>query len=364
MSVYFDKFSSDQQCGFQKGYSMQHCLLNLLQKWKNSVHKGISFGALLTDLSNKFDCHDHVLLTAKLKAYGFTLSTLRLIHKYFSNRKQRTKIYDNCSFWSAILFDIPQGSILGPLLFNIFLADLFFVIKDIDIGSYADESTPFIVENDIDSVIASLEQVSDALLNWFINNRLKNNVDKFHVLLNINKPVGIKIGTYTIDNSECEKLLGVKKYFNNHISDLCKKANRKISALARVTPFMVICIRKLLMNAFVTSQFSYCPLISKCHSCSNNKKIDMLPQSCLRIIYNDKQPSFTELLNKDNSVSPHIRNIQRLAIEMIRFYNGLSPPLMKNIFKLKVENPYNLRHVSEFSRPMVKSVYHETESIS
>ena len=75
------------------------------------------------------------------------------------------------------------------------------------------------------------------MLNWFINNRLKNNVDKFHVLLSMNKPVGIKIGNYTIDNSECQKLLGVKLVlnlnFNNHISDLCKKANRKISALAK-----------------------------------------------------------------------------------------------------------------------------------
>ena len=90
----------------------------------------------------------------------------------------------------------------------------------------------------------------------------------------------------------------------------------------------------------------------------------MLYERCLRIIYNDKQSSFTELLNKDNSVSIHIRNIQRLAIEMFRFYNGLSPPLMSNMFKLKAENSYNLRQVSEFSRPIVKSVYHGTESIS
>ena len=83
-----------------------------------------------------------------------------------------------------------------------------------------------------------------------------------------------------------------------------------------------------------------------------------------RIIYNDKQSSFNELLNKDSSVSIHIRNIQRLAIEMFKFYNCLSPPLMNNIFKLREENPYNLRHVSEFSRPMINSVYHGTESIS
>ena len=86
--------------------------------------------------------------------------------------------------------------------------------------------------NTIDVVIASLEQVSGALFDWFKNNRLKNNVDKCHVLISTNKP-GIKIGDYTIDNSECEKLVGVivdlNLNFNNYISDLCKKASRKIS---------------------------------------------------------------------------------------------------------------------------------------
>ena len=122
--------------------------------------------------------------------------------------------------------------------------------------------------------------------------------------------------------------------------------------------------RKLLMNAFFTSQFSYCPLIWMCHSRENNRKINMLHERCLRIIYNDKQSSFIELLNKDNSVSIHMRNIQKLAIEMFKFRKGLSPPLMGNIFKLRTEIPYNLRNISEFSRPTVNSVYHGTESIS
>ena len=118
------------------------------------------------------------------------------------------------------------------------------------------------------------------------------------------------------------------------------------------------------MNAFFTSQFSYCPLIWMCHSRSNTRKINMLNERCLRIIYNDQQSSFTELLSKDNSFSVHIRIIQRLTIEMFRFCNGLSPPLMGNMFKLKAENSYNLRLVPEFSRPMVNSMYHGTESIS
>ena len=128
------------------------------------------------------------------------------------------------------------------------------MLKDIDIASYADESMPFIVENNIDNGIASLEQISDALFNWFKNSRLKNNVDKCHVLVSTNKPVGIKVGDYTIDNCECEKVLGVKLdanlNFNDHISALCKEASTKISVLARVTPFMGLSKRNLLMNVF------------------------------------------------------------------------------------------------------------------
>ena len=87
MSGFFDNFLSEQQCVFRKRYSTQHCLLNLLEKWKRSVDKGKSFGALLTDLLKTFDCLDHELLTTKLKSYGFDLPALRLIHDYLSNRK-------------------------------------------------------------------------------------------------------------------------------------------------------------------------------------------------------------------------------------------------------------------------------------
>ena len=97
----------------------------MLETWKKSADKGKDFGALLTDLSKAFDCLDHELLTAKLNAYGFSLPALRLVNDYLSNRKQRTKIENTYSTWVDIIFEVPQGSILGPLLFKVFLADLF-----------------------------------------------------------------------------------------------------------------------------------------------------------------------------------------------------------------------------------------------
>ena len=206
------------------------------------------------------------------------------------------------------------------------------------------------------------------LFDWFNKNLFKNNADKCHVLFSTNDKVDVNVSGFKITNSECEKLLGVKfdrnLNFDNLISDIFKKASKKISALARVTPFMSIDKKRLLMNAFFTSQFNYCPLVWMCHSRTNNRKINRLHERCLRIIYNDKQSSFNELLEKDGSVSIHIRNIQILATEMFKISKGLSPPIMENIFKIREESHYNLRQNSQFSRPLVRSVYHGTESIS
>ena len=150
------------------------------------------FGALLTNLSKAFDCLNHDLMIAKLNAYGFSLPTLRLIHDYLLNRKQRTRVNNSYRIWIEIVFGVPQGSILGPLLFNVFLADLLFILNSMDIANYAEYNTPYATANDIDSLIASLEEASNSLCTWFGNNLMKSNAGKFHLLVISNEKKKLK----------------------------------------------------------------------------------------------------------------------------------------------------------------------------
>ena len=277
------------------------------------------------------------MLIAKPNAYGFSLTALKLVHNYLSNRKQRTKINSTHSSLLEILFGVSQRSILGPLLFNIFLIDLFFIIEDTDIASYADDNTQYVVADNIDGVIKSLEETSEILFKWFNDNLMKINVDKCNFLVSTNNTVKIKIQNFDITNSKSEKLLGVtfdhKLSFDDHVFELCKKASRNINALSRVASYMNISKRRILLSASFKSQFSYCPLVSMCHSRANNDKINRLHERCLRIIYSDKQSSFETLLEKDGSVSVHNRNLQILATEMYKIKNDLSPLNATELFK-------------------------------
>ena len=156
-----------------------------------------------------------------------------------------------------------------------------------DITNFVDDKTSFTSTNNIDDLIYFLEKASSSLLKWFKDNLFKGNLDKFH------KKTKINVGEFSTENDDYEKLLGVKidnkLTFDCHISDMCKKANRKINALARIAPFININKRCILMNSFFRLQFTYWPLTWLFHSKTNNRKLNRLHERCLRIIFNDKQ---------------------------------------------------------------------------
>ena len=177
----------------------------MTEKRKKSVDKGKAFAAILTDLSKAFDCLPDDLIIAKLNAYGFSLSAAKLMQSYLCNRKQRTKINTAYSSWEEILFGVPQGSILGPLLFNIFICDLFLIVNKVDFVSYADDNTPYVIRNVVQEAINSLKEASDGLFFWFANNQMKANRAKCHTLTSSSDKVSICVDNYNVKSNKCEK---------------------------------------------------------------------------------------------------------------------------------------------------------------
>ena len=156
-----------------------------------------------------FDCLSHDLLIAKLHAYGLDIDSVHLLQGYLGNRKQRIKANTFYSSWEAILSGVPQGSILGPFLFNIFMCDMFLILKATYFTGYADDNTPFAVRDNTTDIKKALEEIGENLLNWFLSNEMKLNTDKCRLLLNSQEPNTLKIGDLHINNSQSEKLLGI-----------------------------------------------------------------------------------------------------------------------------------------------------------
>ena len=365
---YMKKFMSPYLCGFRKGFSTQHCLIAMLEKMKKSLDKKHFAAALLTDLSKAFDCINHELLIAKLDAYGFSHLSLIYIHSYISDRKQRTKVNNSYSSWTSPDTGVPQGSILGPLIFNIYLNDIFYFINENHLTNYADDNTPYETGKCLECVLKNLEDDAHILLKWFNDNYLKMNADKCHLLVPKHiDSVFLKLNGEIIKGEASVKLLGLtvdsKLDFNEHVSNLCKKASQKLHALARIAPYIDNQKLKILMKAFIESQFNYCPLLWMFHNRSMNNRINRIHERALRIAYRDYESSFAHLLEKDNSVSIHERNLQRLATEIYKVKNNMAPLFMKDIFTDST-NPYNLRNNATLRASNVKSVVCGTETIS
>ena len=158
LTVFADQNLLKYQCGFRKGFSAQYSLVAMLERWK---------GALLTDLSKACDCQSQELIIAKLNTSSFSLPALKLIYDYLSNRQQRTKINQDFSSWEEVLFGVSQGSMLGPILFNILLSDLFLIMKETEFTRYTDDNNLYDAGNNIKDVILSLQESSEKLFKGF-----------------------------------------------------------------------------------------------------------------------------------------------------------------------------------------------------
>ena len=184
-----------------------------------------------------------------------------------------------------MIVGVPQGSVLGPLLFNLFINDLLFIIKT-DICNYADDNTPYAVDMTLGGLMEKLEGSSNCALQWFCDNGMKPNSSicghQFEVML-------CKIGNSQVIETHLTKLLGIKMEseltFNKHVDLVYKKASQKLNALTRMCAFIPCDKRKMLVNAFFSSLFSSSQLVWMFHNRRINAKIYNLHYRALCMIY-------------------------------------------------------------------------------
>ena len=196
---YIEHFLNQLLCGFRKAHSTQHALFRLLQKWQKEFDSGGFIGTILMDLSKAYDCLPHDLLIAKLEAYGLD--------------NDRTKVGFAYSKWSKIRRGIPQGSLLGPLLFNIFINDIFMIIEQSDICNFADDNILYSCGERLTEIKENLVSDTKRILNWFRLKSLKANPGKFQ-FMNLgdkshHKHI-LKINSIKVEASDDILLLGIK----------------------------------------------------------------------------------------------------------------------------------------------------------
>ena len=200
----------------------------------------------------------------KLGAYGFDTDALRYMKSYLTNRKQRVRVNKTFSEWERITTGVPQGSILGPPLFNIFLNGLFLFISNSSLSNYADDNTLYTFRDNLKKIKDNLRNSFDTVHQWFYENYMALNAGKCHFMClgNNTENETFLFHNILMENSKEQKLVGViidnKLNFKCHVSELSKKPSQKVAALSS---YLRNSGKKLIFNSIIKSQFSYSPVV-------------------------------------------------------------------------------------------------------
>ena len=284
LTVHFIDIFDRLLSAFRKGYSCQSLLVRFIEDIKSCLDKNQVVGTIFMDLSKAFDCLPHALTVAKLHAYGLSLPSCELLASYLSNRKQRVKISNSRSDWIDLNKGVPQGSILGPLLFNVFVNDLFLFIEKCSLYNYADDNSLKTANISIENVLADLQHDCRNATEWFERNGMQANPEKFQFMIlapRSTENFEIQLNdSITLKSEDCVKCLGVKidrnLTFSDHISNCCTKAARQLNALARISKYLDTSSRKIVYTSFIQSNFSYCPLTWHFCGKGNNSKVEKI----------------------------------------------------------------------------------------
>ena len=303
------------QSGFRKSHSTETALIRLVDQLLFNLDNDKVTGLVFIDYKKAFDLIDHKLLLSKLRALGVGESRLPLFRDYLDGRCQYVNIDGYHSTQRALTLGVPQGSILGPILFLVFINDLPAALQHSVADIYADDTTISYsthytaAPNDISN---GLQTDIDEILNWSADNKMILNETKTKSMLVTGKRLAKKMEQSTlqlhVNSTELEqvsshKLLGVtidsQLTFDQHVENLCTKLLQRIAVLRKIRRFLPLDQRKLYYNAMIKQTMLYASTVWTSCSVENMHKVFKLQKRAARVILGaDTKANSVQLFRK------------------------------------------------------------------
>ena len=351
------------QFGFRKYHSTYMPLCKLTDEITKSMQDDQITCCVYLDLKKAFDTVSIEILLEKLYAYGLRKNLYSIMQSYLSNRTQRTKIKGQLSKSCDVQVGVPQGSILGPLLFIMYINDLPNIDKDVDFYLFADDTAIVAKAKTRDELQSKLNNLLPLVSDWLLTNRLSLNTEKTNYQLfskgNMNE-VNIKLNGKKINRKSCIKYLGVyveeNLKWNAHIDSVSTTISRNIGMMARVKFFLSSHELLLLYNSLVLPYLNYCAVVWGSNYATRLNKLTKLQKRALRII--DKKPFLypsNELFIKYKLLKfPEIVKQQTIMI-LLAFINDNLPYPITAMFK--PHRPVSARLAKHFEFPYAATNY-------
>lgn len=350
------KVLSNCQSGFRSLHSTVTALLEATNTWALNIDRGCVNAVVFLDLKKAFDTVDHGILLSKLNAYGIGGVEGGWFESYLNNRKQKCSVNGKLSSQRSLLCGIPQGTILGPLLFLIYINDLPNCLTHSQARMYADDTHLTFASNRIDDIESHLNEDLANVNKWLLCNKLTLNQSKTEFMLigsrqRLNTfqaaPI-LALNNETIKQVPHTKSLGVhideNLTWNEHIKQLVKKIASGIGSLKRVRNCIPASTLNTIYNSLVQSHFDYCSEVWGSCGKIQATKLQKLQNRAARILTHSNYDTNAEPLIEDLGWKKldSQRNLQK-AVMVYKSLNGLAPDYMQSIFEYRDNLPYQLR---------------------
>ena len=345
-----------KQFGFQKHHSTDHAVMELVSELSESFNKRLFTLGVFIDLSKAFDTVNHDILLSKLKSYGVRDNNLKWFTNYLTNRKQCIAYDDTMTLLQLIKCGVPQGSILGPLLFLIYINDLHNSSKMLKFILFADDTNLFYSHTNIKDLFKTVNQELAHINEWFKANKLSLNISKTKYVLFYNRyktddiPLrlpSLKINNVNIKREKTIKFLGVildeSLTWNKHIQTLENKISKNLGILYKAKRYLNFqCLKKLYFS-FIHSYLTYCNISWASNNVNKLKKLYNKQKHACRMIFGlDRYAPTQHLFLQIGALNIYQLNMHQVLLFMYKMKQNMTPKLFTNQFN-SIQHKYNTR---------------------